>query len=74
MSEPRPVATERIARMLRELEGVANPSRRRAINVAEPATSCGAYPKGRIVRQWLRADNADIHNRQEAVGPAPTST
>lgn len=74
MSEHRPVATQRIARMLRELEGGANPSRGRATNIAEPATDCGAHLKGRMARHWLLVDNADIHDRQEAVGPTPTST
>ena len=73
MSEHRPVATQRIARMLRELEGGANPSRGRATTIAEPATD-GAHVKGRMARHWLLVDNAANHDRQEAVGPTPTST
>ena len=60
MSEHFPVATERTTRMFRELERDANPSR--GGQRAEPTTDCGAYLKGRIVRHWLLADNADIHD------------
>ena len=74
MSEHRGVATQRIARMLRELEGSANPSRGRATNIFEPATEFRAHSKGRMARHWLLVGNADIHDRQEAVGPTPTST
>ena len=55
MFEQRPVANQRIARMLRELEGDANPARGRATKAAKPATACGAHLKGRMARHgfWL---------------------
>ena len=74
MSEHRSVTTQRIARMLRELEGGANTSRGRATNVAKPAIDCGAHLKGRLARHWLLVDNADTHDREDAVRPTPTST
>jgi hypothetical protein len=71
MSEDRPVVTQRIARMLRELEGGANSNRGRGTNIAEPATECGPHLKGRMARRWLLADTAAIYDHQEVAGPAP---
>jgi hypothetical protein len=60
MSEHRPVAAQRIARMLRELERGANPTWGYATNVAKPATDRGAHLKGQMAPNWLLADNAGI--------------
>lgn len=54
MSQPYRIATPRVARMLRELEGT-DTAQGHSADVAKPATDRGAHPRKRTAQQRFKA-------------------